>query len=201
MAEAVRLIALVPDRLESIAGQIKDRLCQDEQVKGMKLAWDYVANRLDEALKSSLDCPVVDILAECWAKAAPVAEALGTSDRPPGQPCIVQLGEHQLTRELEPVVAVTIGSCPCVEISFLFGISAHVSGVSLSIADGHITGGNLGEAWASAQLSCEGVALHPGSETRKLPIGGSFEFASPGIAIPGIAGRSGPVAEEVASGG
>jgi hypothetical protein len=197
MADAVRLNALLPDRLGSVAGQIRDRLCQDEQVNGMKLAWDFVADKLQEALKSALDCRVVDILAECWARAAPVAKIVESAGRPSGEPCVIQLGEHELSRELKPVVAVTIGSCPCVELNFLFEVSAHIGGVRLSIVDGHIVGGDLGEAWASAQLSYEGVPLHPASESRKLSIGGVFEFASPGIAIPGI----GRVAKGMASGG
>jgi hypothetical protein len=186
MADAVLLNALLPDRLGSVAGRIKDRLCQDEQVNGMRLAWDFVADKLQEALKSALDCRVVDIIAECWAKAAPVAEIVASANRPPGEPCVIQLGEHELSRELKPVVAVTIGSCPCVELNFLFEISAHIGGVRLSIVDGHIVGGDLGEAWASAQLSYEGLPLHPASESRKLPIGGVFEFTPPGSAIPGI---------------
>lgn len=201
MTEPVRLNALLPDRLESMAGQIKDRLCQDEQVNGMKLAWGFVADKLHEALKSALDCKVVDILAECWAQAAPVAEIADSSSRPRSRPCIVQLGEHELSRELKPIVAVTIGSCPCVELSFLFAISAHVSGVRLSIVEGCIVGGDLGEAWASAQLSYQGVPLHPAAETRRLAIGGGFKFAPPGIAIPGLAGPSGRVTNGAASGG
>lgn len=185
MVEALRLNVLLPDRLDSMVGQVKDRLCRDERVGGMKLAWDFVADRLYEALKSALDGRVVDALAECWAQVAPVAQL--AADRPPGQPCTIQLGEHEVTRELNPVIAVTIGSCPCIELRFLFEISAHVSGVRLSIVDGHLVGGDLGEAWASAKLSYEGVPLHLDSETRKLPIGEGFTFSRPGIAIPGLA--------------
>lgn len=199
MADAILLNALLPERLDSVVGQIKDRLCQDEQVNGMKLAWDFVAGQLHEALKSALDCPVADVLAECWAKAEPVAKLAASAGAAHAKPCIVQIGEHELSRELNPVISVTIGSCPCVELSMLFEVSAQISGVRLSIVDGHITGGDLGEAWASAQLSYEGVPVHPKSETRKLAIGGRFEFTAPGIAIPGLA-RS-PVAEGAASRG
>jgi len=84
---------------------------------------------------------------------------------------------------MKPVIAVTIGSCPCVEIDFEFAVSARFGGVQLTIVDGHITGGQAGEAWASAQLSCQGVPLHDAADTRKMPIPGSFEFKAPGVPI------------------
>jgi hypothetical protein len=188
MADAVRLNALLPDRLDSLAGQIKDRLCQDEKVDGLNLAWDFVGNKLHDALKSALDCKVVDILAECWAQAAPVRDLVQTASRPAAEPIVIRLGGHELSRELKPVVSVTIGSCPCIELNFQLAVSAHLSGVCLSIVDGHIVGGDIGEAWASGQLSYEDIPLYPSSETRKRPIGGRFEFTRPGIAVPGLAG-------------
>ena len=41
-----------------------------------------------------------------------------------------------------------------------------------------------GPAWATAQLSYQGVPLYPESESRKVAIPGEFRFAAPGIAIP-----------------
>jgi len=187
MAEAVKLCSLLPEQLDSMAAKIQDQLCRDEQIKGMKLAWDFVADKLHEALKSALDSKVVDILAECWATAEPVARLAQSTCQSPGRPCVIHLGEHKLDRELKPVIAVTIGSCPCIELEFLFALSAQIGGVSLSVVDGYIVGGDLGEAWASAELSYEGVPLHPKAETRRVPIGGAFDLTTPGIAIPGLA--------------
>jgi hypothetical protein len=48
----------------------------------------------------------------------------------------------------------------------------------------HITGGRPGDAWATAQLSYNGIPLHEAAESRKLALPGEFEFAEPGIPIP-----------------
>jgi len=185
MAEPVRLFQLMPDRLESMAGPIRDRLCQDQQIKGLRLAWDVVSGKLQEALRSALDYNVVDIFAECWARAKPVWEVVEAARA--GEPCNIELGKHELSRELNPVIAVTIGSCPCIELRFKFVVSAHIRGAQLSIVNGHIASGKLGEAWASARLNYEDIQLHSPAESPKLAIGGSFDFPPPGIAIPGLA--------------
>jgi hypothetical protein len=97
---------------------------------------------------------------------------------------VVDLGGKDFSRELHPVIAVTIGSCPCVELKFTFTVTAHFSGLRLAVGDGYILGGDLGEASASAQLTYNGVPLHGAAESRKVPLPGRFTFDAPGIAIP-----------------
>ena len=184
MGGAVPVSALLPERLDSVAEQVRGRLCEDEQVRGMKLAWDYVGKELHGALASVLDCDLVDLLGKAWAEVAELAEFADPARHPPGERSVCALGEHDVAHELNPVVAVTIGSCPCVEIAFVLAVRAHVGGVRLTVADGHILGGDLGELWASAELSLEGVPLHPPAESRKVRVPGEFAFAAPGIPIP-----------------
>jgi hypothetical protein len=97
---------------------------------------------------------------------------------------VIELGAHEIVRELEPVVAVTIGSCPCVELKFTFTVTGKFGGVKLCVMDAHIVGGSPGEAWAMAQLSYNGVPLHDAAESRKLALPGAFDFPQPGIPIP-----------------
>ena len=86
------------------------------------------------------------------------------------------------------MITVTIGACPCVELRFTLALAAHIGGVRLAVTDGHIISGELGEVWASVQLSYVGTPLHPSSESRKLAIPASFKFDPPGIEIPRLAG-------------
>jgi hypothetical protein len=188
--DRVPLSALIPARLESIADRVKARMCDDEQIGGMKLAWDFIGGELQNALKAVLDCDLIEILGGVWAKAAPLAEFADPNKHPPGERSVVDLGEHDVSRELNPVVAVTIGSCPCVELNFTFALTAHVGGVRLAIVDGHLVGGDLGELWASGQLSYEGVPLHPEQESAKVGVPGEFSFSPPGIKIPGLASQA-----------
>ena len=198
MAETIPLSTLVPDKLDSVAEQVRERLCDNEEIGRMKLAWDFIGKELNGALRSALDCDLLDVLGGVWAQAEPIVALADPSRHPPGERSLVELGQHDISRDLHPVVAVTIGPCPCVEISFLFNLAAHIGGVRLAVVDGHIVGGDLGELWASAQLSYEGVPLHPAQESAKVRVPGEFAFAAPGIKIPRL---SGSAVEGAAAGG
>lgn len=198
MTDRISLGALIPERLDSVAEKVRSRLCEDEQVGGMKLDWGFIGGELNKALKSVLDCDLLEVLAGAWAQAAPIAAFADPNQHPAGERSVVELGEHDLSRELNPVIAVTIASCPCVELRFTFALTAHVGGVRLAIVDGHIVGGDLGELWASGQLSYEGVPLHPAQESARIEVPGEFNFPPPGIKIPGLS--SGAV-EGAAGGG
>ena len=198
MTDRISLGALIPERLDSVAEQVRTRLCEDEQVGGMKLAWGFIGGELNKALKSVLDCDLLEVLAGAWAQAAPLAAFADPNQHPAGERSVVELGAHEMSRELNPVIAVTVASCPCVELRFTFALTAHVGGVRLSILDGHIVGGDLGELWASGQLSYEGTPLHPVQESARIEVPGEFSFASPGIRIPRL---SGGAVEGAAAGG
>ena len=188
MGDDLSLGSLLPARLDSLDEQVRARLCQDDQVGKMKLAWDYIGGEMGESLKSVLDCDLLEIFASAWAKAGPLAELADLAKHPPGERSLVELGGHDLKRDFHPVIAVTIGACPCVELHFTLALTAHIGGVRLAVTDGHIISGDLSEVWASVQLSYEGTPLHPPSESRKLEIPASFKFDPPGIEIPRLAG-------------
>ena len=183
MADGLKLSALLPDRLDEVAARAREKLSENEDVGTINLAWDYIGSELNGALGRALDCDLMEVLAKGWAGADLLAAFADPAKHPPGERSVVTLGAHDLSRELKPVIAVTIGSCPSVEIEFGLAVSANFSGVKLTIADGHITGGQAGDAWASAQLSCQGVPLHDSAGTRKLPIPGAFQFEAPGVPI------------------
>ena len=183
MAETLSLADLLPGRLESLAERARTTLSQDQQVAGMKLAWGYVSSQLQQALRSTLDVPAIEALASGWSTAARLAEYADADRHPPGERSVVELGEHELVQEFKPVVAVTIGSCPCIELDFSLAVTAKFGGVKLAIADGHIVGGETGDAWASGQLSLHGVPLHEPMDSNKVALPGAFEFTQPGLPI------------------
>jgi hypothetical protein len=179
---------LLPEKLDSVAAQVRDRMCDDERIGAMKLAWDYIGKELNKALKSALDRDLLDVLGKMWSEFSEIAAFADPDKHPPGERSLVDIGEHELKRDLQPVIAVTVAPCPCVELKFLLALTANISGVRLSVLDGHIIGGDLGELWASAQLSYEGIPLHPPQESTKLALPGEFTF-DPGIKIPRISSR------------
>lgn len=187
MAEGPRLADLLPERLDRLGEVARTAMCKDSSVNGMHLAWDYVGRRLGDALRSALDCDLIDALSGGWAKCKAVLDQGDPQRGVPGEVATVELGEHSLTHECNPIVAITIGPCPCVELEFSFAVTAHFHALALEIADGHLLGGRPGAASASAQLSLQGVALHEPMAGRPLALPGHFRFAGPGIPIPRLA--------------
>jgi hypothetical protein len=183
VAERLKLNALLPAQLDSVGERARLKLCENQDVGAMKLAWGYIGGELQNALAQALDCDLMEMLARGWAQADLLTEFADSARHPAGERSIVEIGAHDCSRELKPVIAVTLGSCPCAELEFGLKVSANFGGVQLSIADGHITGGRTGEAWASAQLSFQGQPLHDAAQTRKVPIPGAFQFEAPGIPI------------------
>lgn len=190
MAEELKLSDLLPEKLDRMGEEARKKLCETEEIGCMKLAWGFIAGELAGALKSALDCDLLKLLAKGWAEAEILSEFADPKKHPPGTRSVLEIGEHALQRELHPVIEVTIGSLPCVELKFTLDVAAHFSGVKLSVLDGHITGGSAGEAWASAQLSYEGAPLHEASDSRKTSIPATFTFEAPGVLIPQL-GRPG----------
>jgi hypothetical protein len=190
MADGLKLSALLPNRLDEVGARARQKLCENKDVGAMTLAWDYIGSELNGALGQALDCDLMEELAKGWANADLLASFADPAKHAASDRSVVEFAAHEIKRELKPVIAVTIGSCPCVEIEFGFAVSAHFSGVQLTITDRHITGGRAGEAWASAQLSCQGTPLHDAAETRKFPIPGTFQFKPPGVPLLPAASRS-----------
>lgn len=183
LAESLKLSDLLPDRVDGLGEQARAALCADEQIGAMKLAWDYIGDELHGALAAALDCDLLALLAKGWANAKLLAEHADPAKHPRDERALVTLGGHDVMRDVHPVIAVTIGECPCMELDFTFAVTAHFGGLQLAIQDGHIIGGKAGEAWASGKLSCHGVPLHKPADTRKLAIPGTFSFAAPGIPL------------------
>jgi hypothetical protein len=187
MPESVRLSDLLPDRLGEVGEQTRRAICENEEISRMSLAWNYVGSQLEAALRTALDCDALGVLAKGWSGLQQLAEYGDPIKHPAGERSVVELGAHEVSREMHPVIAVTIGSCPCIELKFTFTVSGHFGGVKLTINDGHIVGGALGDSWASGQLSFNGVPLHQAAESSRVALPGEFALAAPGVAIPRLA--------------
>ena len=187
MPDGVKLSELLPDRLDKVGEQARAAICENEEISRMGLAWDYVGSQLQSALKSALDRDALGVLAKGWSTLQLLAEYADPAKHPAGERSVVELGAHDVSREVHPVIAVTVGSCPCMELKFTFSVTGHFGGAKLTISDGHIVSGALGDAWASALLSFNGVPLHQPAESRRVALPGEFALAAPGVAIPRLA--------------
>lgn len=179
MAERVTVADLLPERIEGLGTAARQALCNDAKVAGQQLAWGYVSSHLEQALRKALDCDLFAVLASGWANSPLLNSYSAAMTQPTAE---IQLGAHQLTRELHPTVAVTIGPCPPIKLEFTLALAAQFSGLKLDIANRHLIGGMPGEVSASAQLSYADVTLHQ-AQSRSLGLPGRFHFTGPGIPI------------------
>jgi len=170
---------LLPDRFDGLEERVKAKLSEDPAVGGNKLAWDLIGSEVEGALRSVLDCDLIEMLAKAWTTARALQDYADPVKHPPGGASVVHLGEREVERELHPVVAVTIGACECMELRFTLCLTAHFSGLALSIRAPYITGGTAGDLKASAQLKYGEVALHKPLESRKIDLPGRFRFDPP----------------------
>jgi hypothetical protein len=181
MAEGsgLRVADLLPERLDGLEEQVKAQLSADPEAGKSKLAWDLIGSEVEGALRSVLDCDLIETLAKAWTRARALQDYADPDKHPPGEASVVHLGEREGERELHPVVAVTIAGRDCMELRFTLCLTAKLSGLALSIRAPYVTGGTAGDVEASAQLKYGEVALHKALDARKLALPGRFRFATP----------------------
>ena len=170
---------LLPASLEGLADRVKDELAADPAVGRHKLAWDLIGSEIEGALRSVLDCDLIETLASAWTTARALQDYADPDKHPPGESSVVHLGEREVERELHPVVGVTIAGRDCMELRFTLCLAAEFSGLALSIRAPYITGGAAGDLKASAQLKYGEVALHKPQESRRIDLPGRFGFDPP----------------------
>jgi hypothetical protein len=151
---------------------------------GARLAWDLIADQAGEALRGLLDCDPIELLAKAWLEAQALRDYADPAKHPPGETSLVPLAEHKFVRDLHPTLEVAVAGCPPARLRFTVSLAAHFKGLTLSIRDGHVTAGAVGEAWVSAIVRYGDVALTSEKESKKVKLPGRFAFAAPGLRIP-----------------
>jgi hypothetical protein len=174
-----RVADLLPERLTGLEDRVKEQMSGDPELGKTKLAWDLIGSEVERALRSVLDCDLIDTLAKAWTGALSVCEYGDPSKHEPGETAVLHLGEQEFERELHPVIGVTIAGCECMELRFTLSLMVHFSGLALSIRAPYIIGGAAGDAHASAQLSYNELPLHPAQESRRIALPGRFDLGSP----------------------
>ena len=180
----VKLSDLLPDNLERAGETGIEKLRARDDIGSLNVAWNLVGGQLEGALHNALDCDVVEVAAECWAKANLLAEYADPERHPPGERSVIEIGGRDLTRELDPVIVVNVAGCPPFELRFTVALTLHYGGVKLVISDGRIREGSLGDAWVSAQLRYGEIPLQSLAESKKLPLSGPFMLPGDGVKIP-----------------
>jgi hypothetical protein len=179
---AIRAADLLPEHL-SVGTAVDQEMQENPNACPPGLAWDLVSEQAASALRSLLDCDVLDLLAQAWAKAQAIRAYADPAQHPPGELAIVHLAEHSFVREIHPVLKIQVAGCAPISLRFTVVLKAEVRGLALSIESGHILAMSAGDAAVSAQLKYGEFNLTNEKQSRKLPLPGRHVF-TPGIAIP-----------------
>jgi hypothetical protein len=181
--DAIRVADLLPERL-ALGPAVAQAMRDDPEAGGLGLAWDFIGERAEEALRGLLDCDLFELLALGWLKARALQDYADPAKHPPGETSVVHLAEHRFVRELHPVLEVAVSGCPAVPIRFTIALAAQFRGLALSIADGHITAVAPGDASVSAQLKYGAIKLTDEKQSKAMKLPGRHVFAAPGLKIP-----------------
>lgn len=180
--DGLTIASLLPEDLR-LDDLVKEHFCAEPGRKPMNLAWNLVGSEVRGALRSVLDCNLLELLAEGWVKFRELQDYADPAKHPADERAIVHVGKHDFVRDVHPVVSVTVAGHPCPDLRFTVRLTGSFSGLALAIQGGAITGGTSGDAHVAAQLRYGAVELHKAKESRKVALPGNFDFAPP-IAIP-----------------
>ena len=178
----IRVSDLLPEQL-ALGPAVDEEMRANPDSCPAGLAWNFIADEASSALRSLLDCDLVSLLAQGWAKANAIRAYADPAQHPPGETAIVHLAEHKFVREIHPVLKVSVVGCPAFSIRFTLALAARVRGLALSIENGHILAGSAGDASVSAQLKYGVIDLTDEKQSRRVALPGRFVF-TPSIPIP-----------------
>jgi hypothetical protein len=185
MAEqsGIKVADLFPDGFE-LGTSMAEAARADPESETASLPWRLVAGPAGESLRGLLDCDLLELLAKGWLEAKAFRNYADPAKYPPDEIVGVALADHRFVREIHPALEVSLAGCRPVRLRFTVALAASFSGVALSIRDGHILGGTLGDGTVSAQLKYGAVKLTDEKKSRTLKLPGRFSFAAPGLRIP-----------------
>jgi hypothetical protein len=92
-----------------------------------------------------------------------------------------------VTRELNPVLAIRVGSRELLKLRFTLELAAEFRSAQLDIRGGRIIALGAGECFVSLQLKYGAHSLHPAITSAKVPLTKPKELPAPGLAISGHA--------------
>lgn len=177
---------LLPDKFDHLDEVIKESLASDSAEARPNIpsfAWQIIQSKAAQAVRDALDGDVFELLARAWCVARELHEFTDRRKHPPGKDSTVFLGDHQVSTEVHPVLAVTVGPVESARLRFTVKLTAHFRSAALSIRDGHITAIDAGDCAVAAQLKYKDVKLHKERESKNVKLPGRLQFHPPGLEI------------------
>jgi hypothetical protein len=174
-AQGVRIGDLFPSGLAPVGESVANELRREGGAGSAGIAWEMVQDEAAARLKEVLDLDVLELIGQAWRKARELREYADPLKHPPEETSIVHLGEHAVTCEVHPVLAVRLGDVALPELRFTVNLVAKFKSAALTIRGGAIRAVAPGVCAAVAELKYRSVSLKR-EETPELRLPGRFEF-------------------------
>jgi hypothetical protein len=178
-----KLRDLLPANIRGLGTTLRTELDKEHPEEGAALAWDFIASSATEKIGQALDADVFELFARGWSLSRELTEYADPALHPDGERAIVQLGSHELTTSVHPVLSFRVGELALRPLRFTVTLAAHIEPLELEIENGRIQAIGSGECSVSAQLKYGSVELHEPMEARHLKLPARYELAPPGVAI------------------
>jgi hypothetical protein len=169
---------LLPDSLEN---------WQPDLEEGSPTLPGFLKSQARDAIAKTLDIDVFEILAKAWGVARALREYADKTKHPPKEVSTLNLGKHEFTTNLHPVLTFQVGSFPPRPFEFSLELKVVVGMVTLEIQEQRICAVAAGDCRVTAQLKYKKVPLHTEKKSKALPLSARHVLEAPGILIAGAA--------------
>jgi hypothetical protein len=157
---------------------------QDGGSQLASIEWDPVKGTIGDALRDKLaDLDPLACVSEAWCTASRLRLLAKKTKAAPGTKESLTLGDHSLSSDMYPVVALSYGPLTLRELRFTLRFDAVVKWVVLIIAEGKIASIEGADLTVSASLYYQKYQLSRLLE-QKFTVSAPHVFADGGITIP-----------------
>jgi hypothetical protein len=125
-----------------------------------------VTDQIADSIIGLLGLPLRDLLANAWEAQSAVRDACVATAHRPGSRTTVAVAQHTLENIQQSQVLLDVAGQQTLLCTLVLRLTLHIEAVTLTVAEGHVTGVGPSTATAAAELAVT------------LPVGGSVTLLS-----------------------
>jgi|GEM_PF-1192087 len=173
-AEALWLDGLLDAETRSdIEKQINGAIDKDRTLRNLVMATPILRGAINRAVMACLHFDPLVLLADGWCAARDIR-----ASRKAGQPVVLKLGAHGLSRDMRPAVTIDLGSEKSFALNVALSLTGYFEGVELTISDSKLLSVGSGTCRLSLQIKVADRTV-TGKDLKMLHLPGEYRFVQP----------------------